>query len=113
MDILPKHHKKAFEYAHQNFLLKTVHAGELLVQRVFSKPSICLCRSIGTWVSFVFSLIKSAPVRFETQAAKEAYVESLIRYVSNRRLTIEVCISSNMQTNPEIPSVKTITLPKC
>ena len=101
-----KHHKKAFEYAHQNFLLKTVHAGEAFgPESIFEALNITYADRLGHGYH-LFSPDKIRTTKVRTQEEKEAYVESLIHYVSNRRLTIEVCISSNMQTNPEIPSVK-------
>ncbi len=100
-----KYHKKAFEYAHQNFLLKTVHAGEAFgPESIFEALNIAYADRLGHGYH-LFSPDKIRTNKVRTQAQKEAYVESLIHYVSNRRLTIEVCISSNMQTNPEIPSV--------
>jgi len=36
----------------------------------------------------------------------EDYVGRLARYIADRRITIEVCITSNLQTNPDIGSVE-------
>jgi len=36
----------------------------------------------------------------------EAYVRRLARYIADRRITIEVCITSNLQTNPAIECVE-------
>ncbi len=97
-----KHHKKAFEYAHQKFLMKTVHAGEAFgPESIFEALNITYADRLGHG----YHLFSPDKIRTSKVQDREAYVESLIRYISNRRLTIEVCISSNMQTNPEIPSV--------
>ena len=86
-------------------MLKTVHAGEAFgPESIFEALNITYADRLGAWIPSLFpDKIRTNKVR--TQAQKEAYVESLIHYVSNRRLTIEVCISSNMQTNPEIQSI--------
>jgi adenosine deaminase len=48
----------------------------------------------GTWL---FSKRKlSAQI-----ADKQRYVDELVRYVSDRRITLEVCLTSNQQTLPE------------
>ena len=36
----------------------------------------------------------------------QAYCEDLAQYLADRRTTIEVCITSNMQTNPSIGDVR-------
>jgi adenosine deaminase len=36
----------------------------------------------------------------------DAYVRRLSEYVADRRITVEVCITSNLQTNPNIGHVK-------
>ena len=33
---------------------------------------------------------------------KQAYVDNLVQYIADRRITIEVCLTSNLQTNPAI-----------
>ncbi len=97
-----KHHKLAFEYAHQHFLMKTVHAGEAFgPESIFEAINFSYADRLGHG----YHLFSPDKIRTKKVKDKEAYVESLIRYVSNRRLTIEVCISSNMQTNPEITSI--------
>ena len=35
-----------------------------------------------------------------------AYTQRLADYIADRRITMEVCITSNLQTNPAIPSAK-------
>lgn len=100
-----KHHNLAFEYAHQHFLMKTVHAGEAYgPESIFEALNFSHADRLGHGYH-LFSPDKMRTSKVQGTEAREKYVEDLIRYVSNRRLTIEVCISSNMQTNPEIKSV--------
>jgi adenosine deaminase len=33
---------------------------------------------------------------------KERYVDALVQYIADRRITVEVCLTSNLQTNPAI-----------
>ena len=37
---------------------------------------------------------------------KQVYVENLAQYIANQRITIEVCLTSNLQTIPSMESVK-------
>ena len=37
---------------------------------------------------------------------KQAYVDSLADYIASERIGVEVCLTSNLQTLPEIKSVK-------
>ncbi len=39
-------------------------------------------------------------------ADPEDYVQRLSQYIADRRVTVEVCITSNLQTNPAIGDVK-------
>ena len=43
---------------------------------------------------------------------KQGYVDMLCQYVADRRITLEVCLTSNIQTNPEIASIAQHTLRK-
>lgn len=97
-----KHHKQAFEYAHQKFLMKTVHAGEAYgPESIFEALNFSYADRLGHGYH-LFS-----PDYIQTKKARDPdrYVRDLIDYISNRRLTIEVCVSSNMQTNPEIQHI--------
>jgi len=41
-----------------------------------------------------------------TVTNKKKYLDDLITFVADKRTTIEVCLTSNLQTNPEIKSIK-------
>lgn len=98
-----KHHRDAFSYAHQHFLMKTVHAGEAYgPESIFEAINFSDADRIGHG----YHLFSPDKIRSPRVRDPRGYTEALIRYIANRRLTIEVCISSNMQTNPEIGDIK-------
>ena len=37
---------------------------------------------------------------------KELYISDLVQFIADRRITVEVCLSSNMQTDPGIRDLK-------
>ncbi len=95
-------HVEAFQYAHQHFLKKTVHAGE-----AYGPPSIyqavadCHADRIGHGTH----LFRDDLVDLPDPKARARYVEQLAGYVADQRVTIEVCLTSNLQTMPEIGSM--------
>jgi adenosine deaminase len=46
---------------------------------------------------FDADMIKSPEIK-----DKRAYVDNLVQFIADRRITIEVCLTSNLQTNPAI-----------
>ncbi len=97
------HHKDAFQYAHSNFLRKTVHAGEAYgPESIFQAITECYANRIGHG-TFLFSeeAIKLKSIRDRTQ-----YVAQLTEYIANQRITIEVCPTSNLQTIPELDTLE-------
>ena len=97
-----KHHKFAFNHAHKYFLNRTVHAGEAYgPESIFDAITVLHADRIGHGYH-LFS-----PERCEQKVKdKEEYTRRIIDYIASKRITIEVCISSNLQTNPAIGSVK-------
>ena len=96
-------HKKAYQYVHKHFIFKTVHAGEAYgPESIFSALTDCYANRIGHGTNvFATHLIKDKTVK-----DKEAYVKNLVNYLASGRIGIEVCLTSNLQTRPEIKSVK-------
>jgi adenosine deaminase len=95
-------HQAAFQHAHSNFIRKTVHAGEAYgPESIFQAITDCYANRIGhgTWL-FADSLVKSLP---KTEA--KLYVQHLAEYIASQRITIEVCLTSNLQTMPHLKSV--------
>ncbi len=98
-----KDHRKAFQYAHENFLAKTVHAGEAYgPSSIFQAITECHAERIGHGL-FLFDATK---VDDDSSTDKEKYVDELSQYIADRRVTIEVCLTSNLQTNPALRSLE-------
>lgn len=96
-------HKLAFQYAHQNFLKKTVHAGEAYgPESIFQAITELYADRLGhAYHLFSADLIKDPRIK-----DKNGYIESLTEYVADRRVTIEVCLTSNLQTLPVINDIR-------
>lgn len=90
-------HLEAFSYAHKHFLKKTVHAGEAYgPESIFQAISELHADRIGHG-TFLFN---SGMIRSEEVTDRGLYVEELAGYIADRRITIEVCLTSNLQTYP-------------
>ena len=95
-------HKQAYDYAHRNFMHKTVHAGEAYgPESIFQALTDLHADRIGHGYH-LFSPQLCGPEVNEP----EEYVKRLIRYIGDSRTTIEVCITSNLQTMPNLTNVK-------
>ncbi len=95
--------KEAYSLAHKNFLKKTVHAGEDYgPESIFQAITDLHSDRIGHGVHlFNANMIKNPEIE-----DKEAYIENLVRFMGDRRITVEVCLSSNMQTNPSLDKLE-------
>ncbi|MCY2956297.1 MAG: adenosine deaminase family protein [Planctomycetota bacterium] len=94
-----KDHQAAYQLAHVHFLGKTVHAGEDYgPESIFQAITDCHADRIGhgTW------LFSSSHIHDPSIKDKKAYVDKLVQYVADRRITLEVCLTSNQQTLPEL-----------
>ncbi|MCA8975240.1 MAG: adenosine deaminase family protein [Planctomycetes bacterium] len=94
-----KDHQAAYQLAHDHFLGKTVHAGEDYgPESIFQAITDCHADRIGhgTW------LFSAKHIRDRSITDKKRYVDRLVRYVAERRITLEVCLTSNQQTIPEL-----------
>jgi len=92
-------HAQAYALAHKNFLKKTVHAGEAYgPESIFQAITDLHADRIGHAVYlFDTNMIKSPEIK-----DKKAYVANLVQFIADRRITIEVCLTSNLQTIPAI-----------
>ena len=91
-------HREAYALVHQHFLGKTVHAGEDYgPESIFQAITECHADRIGhgTW------LFSTRRIQDPSITDRRAYVDNLIRYVGEHRITLEVCLTSNQQTIPE------------
>jgi adenosine deaminase len=96
------HHAAAFQEAHHHFICKTVHAGEAYgPESIYEAITRCHADRIGhgTWLF--------APERIVDPAIKDRarYVERLAEYIALRRIGVEVCPTSNLQTMPELDGI--------
>jgi adenosine deaminase len=93
------HHVEAYQFAHANFLKKTVHAGEAYgPESIFQAITSLHADRIGHGTHL-----------YATEQVEaldpERYVQRLVEFISDRRITLEVCITSNLQTMPELDRV--------
>lgn len=100
-----KDHWQAFQYAHENFMAKTVHAGE-----AYGPPSIfqAITELHADRIGHGYYLFDTSKIDDKDKSIKdkERYVSELCQYIADRRVTIEVCLTSNMQTNPSLKKVE-------
>ena len=96
-------HVAAYQYVHRHFIRKTVHSGEAYgPESIFQAITECHANRIGHGTHlFSADMIKDRKV-----SDKQAYVDSLANYLASERIGVEVCLTSNLQTLPEIKSVK-------
>ncbi|OGQ04489.1 MAG: adenosine deaminase [Deltaproteobacteria bacterium RIFCSPLOWO2_01_44_7] len=102
-------HVEAFHFAHKHFLKKTVHAGEAYgPPSIFQAITDCRAERIGHGTHlFAHDLIDDMSPK-----AKRFYTEQLAQYIADQRITIEVCLTSNLQTIPTIKDFKNHPLGK-
>jgi len=91
--------KRAYDFIHRNFMKKTVHAGEAYgPESIFQAITELHADRIGHG-NYLFNtdMILSREI-----PNKQAYVDKLSQYIADRRITVEVCLTSNMQTTPKL-----------
>ena len=92
-------HQLAFDFAHKNFLKKTVHAGEAYgPESIFQAITDLYADRIGHGTY----LLDPKSITDPEIADPAQYVEQLSQYIADRRITLEVCLTSNLQTNPHM-----------
>jgi len=95
-------HMEAFHYVHRNFMKKTVHAGEAYgAESIFQAITSLHADRIGHG----YLLFSKEALTDPNITDKEAYLNKLSEYIADRRITIEVCLTSNRQTNPSLADV--------
>lgn len=102
-------HYEAFQFAHEHFLKKTVHAGEAYgPPSIFQAIADCHADRIGHGTHlFEHHLIEGM-----SEAEQKHYTEDLAQYIADRRITIEVCLTSNLQTIPTLKKLEDHPLKK-
>lgn len=93
----PRDHREAYLYAHRRFFRKTVHAGEAYgPESVFQAITELHAERIGHGTL----MLDPTAIRSKAILDRDDYVRDLAEFVADRRITIEVCLTSNQQTNP-------------
>jgi adenosine deaminase len=94
-----ENHVEAYQYAHKNFLKKTVHAGEAYgPESIFQAITDLHADRIGHGTF----LLEESMISDRSIEDKRRYVGELAQYIADRRITLEICLTSNMQTNPNL-----------
>ena len=94
-----KDHWEAYQYVHESFMHKTVHAGEAYgAESIFQAITELHADRIGHGY-YLFDASKIKDTQIEN---KQQYIADLCQYIADRRISIEVCLTSNLQTNPTI-----------
>ncbi len=95
--------KDVYAHAHKNFMHKTVHAGEAYgAESIFQAITECYADRIGHG----YYLFDERKITDPSITDKKKYISELVSFVADKRTTIEVCLTSNLQTNPEIKTIK-------
>jgi len=96
-------HKEAYALAQKNFLNKTVHAGEAFgPESIFQAITELNADRIGHGVH----LFNDKMIYDNDIKDRSKYVDSLVQYIGDRRITLEICLTSNMQTIPDFKELK-------
>jgi len=92
-------HLAAFQHVHEHFLNKTVHAGE-----AYGPESIfqAITKLHADRIGHGFHLFDKERITDPAIVDPARYVRNLLDYIANNRITIEVCLTSNLQTSPHI-----------
>lgn len=99
----PIDHHDAYKYVHKNFMGKTVHAGEAYgPESIFQAITECHTNRIGHG-TFLYEPTAIKDPEIENP---EKFANSLSEYIASRRITIEVCPTSNLQTIPTLKRMK-------
>ena len=99
--------RAAYDYVHKNFMHKTVHAGEAYgAESIFEAITSLHADRIGHGY-YMFDEEKISDPKI---LDKKNYIKKLSSYIADQRISVEVCLTSNMQTNPEIGDIKNHSL---
>jgi adenosine deaminase len=95
-------HEESYEYVHRNFMKKTVHAGE-----AYGPESIfqAIAKLHADRIGHGLHLFDEEMIYSGTVQDKRAYIENLVNYIAENRTTIEVCLTSNLQTAPKLNDI--------
>ena len=95
-------HIEAYDYVHRHFMKKTVHAGEAYgAESIFQAISLLHADRIGHG----YHLLDEDFITDPKITDKARFIRNLCQYIAESRLTIEVCLSSNLDTDPTLASL--------
>ena len=98
-----ENHKESYDFVHKHFMMKTVHAGEAYgPESIFQAITVLHADRIGHGL-FLFDKDK---IYSNDITNKKKYINDLVNYIAEKRITLEICLTSNLQTVPEITSIK-------
>jgi adenosine deaminase len=99
----PSKFKDVYAYAHKHFMHKTVHAGEAYgAESIFQAITQLHADRIGHG----YYLFDAEKISDKSISDKQKYIQDLASYIADKRVVIEVCLTSNLQTNPDIKEYK-------
>lgn len=95
-------YRRAYDLAHKHFIKKTLHAGEAYgPASIFQAITDCHADRIGHGTHLFDDSLVSLP----TNEARKKYVRDLWQYIADRRISIELCLTSNLQTMPQMKDI--------
>jgi adenosine deaminase len=95
-------HREAFDYVHRHFMKKTVHAGEAYgPESIFQAITDLHADRIGHG----YHLLDEDFITSPKVVDKARYIANLCQYLAETRVTIEVCLSSNLDTDPNLSCI--------
>ncbi len=95
-------HIEAFDFVHTNFMKKTVHAGEAYgPESIFQAITLLHADRIGHG----YHLLDEAFIQDPKIEDKARFIKDLSQFIAESRMTIEVCLSSNRDTDPNLASL--------
>jgi len=93
-------HMETYDFVHRHFMKKTVHAGEAYgPESIFQAITKLHADRLGHGTHLY------STEQVQDEADPDRYVKRLSEYIADRRITVEVCITSNLQTMPELGTV--------
>ena len=99
----PGKFRDVYAYAHKHFMHKTVHAGEAYgAESIFQAITECYADRMGHG-DYLFD---EKQIADDSITDRKKYVNDLASYIADKRVMIEVWLTSNLQTNPTLKDIK-------
>lgn len=90
-------HQAAYHYAQRHFLNTTCHAGEAYgPESIYQAITLLHAERIGHG----YHIFSEKMVSAKNKDKAKQLTDNIIQYVAERRITLEVCLSSNLGTMP-------------